>query len=46
MIFSITILKNYIVRCDFGAIDILSTGSFITVPKHFLNARRTYFVFL
>ena len=27
MIFSLKILKNYIVRCDFGAVDILSTGS-------------------
>ena len=46
MIFSITILKNYIEDVIFGAVDILSTGSFITVPKHFLNARRTYLAFL
>ena len=29
MIFSLKILKNYIARCDFGAVDILSTGSLI-----------------
>ena len=29
--FSLKILKNYIVRCDFGAVDILSTGSCLCV---------------
>ena len=36
MIFSQKILKNYIVRCDFGAVDILSTGSlslYQTMPR-------------
>ena len=36
MIFSLKILKNYIVRCDFGANDILSPGSIFLYAKKVL----------